>query len=415
MFEANPRLLFIGQWALPTGMARVGQAVVRSLSAHFSVHVVAIDGYADQHISKESIAITRNLNDWDVFGEEALQRALTEFVPDIVLIYHDPWHVPRYLNFLKPTTSAPIWAYCPIDGNFLRPDVLQELRGLSGLVTPAEFGKRALIDCARDIGSETDQPFCDIRVVPHGVDLNRFFPLTANSDGTGKKKAYRARHLLYPDRPDLWEGFWILNANRNTERKQLLTTLAGFAAFSENKPANVRIHLPWTGDRAGGDDLRRAAQALGIEARLVPNVDAHKAGAGVTTEQLNLIYNASQVGVNTARGEGFGLVSLEHAATRAAQIVPAHSACEELWRDNALLLPQSSAVNRSGMVTGYDVSAADVAMALNRLWANVDVLADYASRAFDHARDQIFDWSHIGAQWAEHLGIERRTKSWIRR
>ena len=42
----------------------------------------------------------------------------------------------------------------------------------------------------------------------------------------------------------------------------------------------------------------------------------------VPVEMLNMIYNAADVGVNTCKGEGHGLVNHEHAACGVPQIVP---------------------------------------------------------------------------------------------
>ena len=50
-----------------------------------------------------------------------------------------------------------------------------------------------------------------------------------------------------------------------------------------------------------------------------------------SNDDLNRLYGACDVGVNTSCGEGWGLVSFEHALTGAAQVVPRNSVCEELW------------------------------------------------------------------------------------
>ena len=54
---------------------------------------------------------------------------------------------------------------------------------------------------------------------------------------------------------------------------------------------------------------------------------------------LNRLYNACDVGINTSMGEGWGLVSCEHGAAGAAQIVPDHTGCAELWRGRGELIP----------------------------------------------------------------------------
>ena len=54
--------------------------------------------------------------------------------------------------------------------------------------------------------------------------------------------------------------------------------------------------------RRGVDPTQRVA--------LTPNMNYH---AAPPDEALNLIYNACDVGINTANGEGWGLVPFEHA------------------------------------------------------------------------------------------------------
>jgi hypothetical protein len=80
------------------------------------------------------------------------------------------------------------------------------------------------------------------------------------------------------------------------------------------------------------------ARRLGIADRLLVSTMAADQPT-LDEEHLNLVYNACDVGLSTSTGEGFGLVALEHGATGAAQVLPDHSACAELWRGAADLLP----------------------------------------------------------------------------
>ena len=87
----------------------------------------------------------------------------------------------------------------------------------------------------------------------------------------------------------------------------------------------------------------------------------------VSDAALNRIYNACEVGLNTSAGEGWGLVAFEHGATRAAQVVPRHSACEELWEGAASLLPTTPLESSAEQCyTGSVTSAESVAEALER-------------------------------------------------
>ena len=45
----------------------------------------------------------------------------------------------------------------------------------------------------------------------------------------------------------------------------------------------------------------------------------------VEVDMLNTIYNVCDVGVNTCKGEGWGLVNFEHVACKIAQVIPNHT------------------------------------------------------------------------------------------
>ena len=91
-----------------------------------------------------------------------------------------------------------------------------------------------------------------------------------------------------------------------------------------------------------GLDVLDGARQLGIADRLLVSTTAADHPT-LDDEHLNLVYNACDVGLNTSTGEGFGLVALEHGATGAAQVLPDHSACAELY-----LASQNAASNISG-------------------------------------------------------------------
>src|SRR5205085_11032699 len=124
-----------------------------------------------------------------------------------------------------------------------------------------------------------------------------------------------------------------LNANRNQRRKRVDVTMRAFARFASARPrALLYLHM---GMRDLGCDVLALARSLGIEDRVITTTAA-AAHPHVPDEVLSLIYNACEVGVNSAVAEGFGLVSFEHAAAGAAQLVPAGGACAELWDGAAL-------------------------------------------------------------------------------
>jgi glycosyltransferase involved in cell wall biosynthesis len=151
------------------------------------------------------------------------------------------------------------------------------------------------------------------------------------------------------------------------------------------------------GMRDLGWDVPALAGELGIEDRLVVTTTGEDR-PHVPDEHLNLIYNACDVGINTAAAEGWGLVSFEHAATGAAQIVPDHGACAELWSGRALLVPADD--DARGLRA---VSPEGVAEALGRLERDPSLRAELAERAYANATAERHGWEAIAARWEELL------------
>ena len=92
----------------------------------------------------------------------------------------------------------------------------------------------------------------------------------------------------------------------------------------------------------------------------------------------------------------------EHAATGAAQIVPRHSACEELWGGAALFLePVEAVVDLSNLTERVMVSAGDLAESLDRLYSDQGLRRQMSNQAFQNATRPEYDWKVIAGQWAE--------------
>jgi D-inositol-3-phosphate glycosyltransferase len=149
-------------------------------------------------------------------------------------------------------------------------------------------------------------------VVPHGLDQGKFFPIDQNE---------ARRMLRLPE-----DKFIVLNANRNQPRKQIDLTIKAFAEFAVDKPDTL-LYLHMSEKDLGWDvralfDTEMKRRNLQSDNRLVmttSNIDYINAPPD---ELLNKIYNACDVGINTANGEGWGLVSFEHASCRKPLVFP---------------------------------------------------------------------------------------------
>jgi D-inositol-3-phosphate glycosyltransferase len=228
------------------------------------------------------------------------------------------------------------------------------------------------------------------------VDTDTFYPLQGNGEHMSGRLS--ARKLLFPDATDLDQRFIVLNANRNQPRKRIDTTIRGFALFAQDKPAHVKLFLHM-GVEDVGWNVVLLARRYGIEDRILMSSLA-KTIQGVSTAQLNRIYNACDVGINTSSAEGWGLPSFEHAATGAAQIVPRHSACAELWDGAAVMLePAFKVINELVLTDAWLVTPGGVAEALEKLYRNREFLAEMSEKAFRKATRPEYQWGNISERW----------------
>ena len=165
-------------------------------------------------------------------------------------------------------------------------------------------------------------------VLPHGVDNGRFYP-------TDKKEAREQIGLPL-------DKFIVFNGNRNQPRKRIDLTIQAFAEFAVDKP-DTMLYLHMGAKDLGWDVMplfhrEMTKRGLDDKHRLIltsPNMNYMDAPPDTL---LNTIYNACDVGLNTADGEGWGLVSFENASCRKPQVVPNHTACKDIWDGAAQLV-----------------------------------------------------------------------------
>ncbi len=364
------KILIIGQVSQATGLSRITRIIAEELSEIFEVHIL---GFDTDEKSKETIKTSRfilhhNTSPIDIFAEESLQSLVNDLKPEAILIYHDPWIIPRFTKSLfKSNHKAILVGYTPLDGNILQIDIIRQLTCLDALVVFNEFGYDAVRSAAQKAGVSQNKPFHNIAVIPHPLSEDKFYQLGGEALPSSLRRL-AARKELFPDKPSIWKGFWVLNANRNQPRKRIDITLKGFAKFAEGKPDDVRLYLHMS-TKNSFTEVEKMVRELGLKKRIIYTAEG-KQHPEVPCEHLNLIYNACDVGVNTSMGEGWGLVSFEHAATGAPQVVPDHSACANIWKEAAELMPITRKTCGYTMLEGAEVSPEALSKSLERLYAD---------------------------------------------
>jgi glycosyltransferase involved in cell wall biosynthesis len=394
MIPSKPKLVALGWHAPGTGFGRVMQEILGSLSSAWEVHHVGI-GYKGPRVDAAWTLHPTNLKGGDVFGAFAALRVIGEVRPDCVFILHDIWMMQYYFEVFEPAAlSCPVVLYFPLDGRITDDALIAPLAKATHVVayTP---GAASQIDSGfRRLGLQSPPT---VSVVPHGVDLQSFFPMFPADDLAAHAALKRE---VFGALPDIESSFIILNASRPARRKCLDATLRAFAIFAQDKPVNVKLclhHAITTDEHAR--DLRNLADTLGITHRIAWNPLSSQSGP-ITDAELNRLYNACDVGLNTSSGEGWGLVSFEHAAAGRAQIVPRHSACAELWEDAAYLIePAWRGVPDYSLLEMAEVGAEGTAEALELLYQDRGLRDRTARTGAERARHPEWQWHAVRKRW----------------
>lgn len=396
------RILIIGDAVAPTGFARVIRNIFEPLHKDFELHQMATryDGRPHDYPWKLYSAGKGK----SVYGYDQIGPLIEKIQPAAVFLLYDISFQVRYVEQLRAAgPQAKIVIYSPVEAGPIAPEIVQRLRGVSRYVLYTDYGRRQIADSLQSVREQdADFQFPALEVIPHGVDCERFYPLgpdeVAGDDGSIPSRRLEARKAMKLDDPEHLGAFIVLNANRNMPRKRIDITMQGFALFARDKPANVKLYLHMATEDSGWNVLI-LAKRYGIFDRLIMT-QADNSRPTFSDEQLNLLYNACDVGLTTTTGEGWGMVSFEHAATKAAQIVPRHTSLEELWDGAAEFLDPVMKLTYPGNLTeAHIVNAQGVADALQRLYDDADHRNALAEAAYQNATRPGFNWNSIAGQW----------------
>lgn len=403
--RARPRIIGISVNIDGTGLTRVMRTVLGHLAADFGVDYLGI-GY-DEPAAEAGGVLAHPVNQrgGDVFAAFQALDMIRADPPEAVLVLHDIWLFDHYERVFAPVRGRTRFiGYVPLDGNITDESVALPLRGLDLVVVYTGWAAGQLgraFDRLRAAGLGAGLP--RIEVIPHGVDAATFAArpelLAAGFDPRGRAGVKRR---VFPGLASPEDSFIVLNANRPAARKRVDITIEAFAMFAAGKPPGVRLCLHQAITEADTAGLLALARKLGIEDRLLYNPLSPDGGV-LADDDLALLYSACDVGINTSMGEGWGLVSFEHAATGAAQIVPAHSACADLWRDGTAVLvePTERGIPSFSPLELARVDAAGAAAAMEALYRDPDRLRQVSRAGHEHARRRELRWEAIGERWRE--------------
>lgn len=373
------KVLFIGDGVVPTGFSSVLHNIISRLPKNeFDIHHLAINYYGDPHDKKWKIypAVLGG----DIWGYNRIKDFVNQDF-DGIFILNDPWVIHTYLKVIKDYFKdkiPPIVVYFPVDARALDADWFTNYDIVSKVVVYTTFGQSEVLKISDELKPT---------VIFHGISKKDFYKITDKSLREIKKE-------IYPDKEEFLDSFIVLNANRNQPRKRVDLTLLGFKLFAEDKPENVKLYMHM-GVQDMGWNLFKLSGRYGLDSKLIVT-NTNSTVQAVPIQNLNLIYNGTDVGINTALGEGWSLTNMEHAVSGKPQLVPDHSALHELYSDCGLLMPISMwHINSDTLTVGGIVSPETVASGLQKLYENKQLYDTLAEKSLQKFTSPTYDWNVI--------------------
>jgi D-inositol-3-phosphate glycosyltransferase len=406
------KLIAIGYNIVGTGLTRVMHSIMRRLADRHEIHYLGL-GYSGDTVRDRGLTIyPTNPKGGDVFAAFQAKRLIEEIHPAVIFILHDIWVFEYYLRLLGPyRDSLKIAAYIPLDGKITNAEDAAPLAQADRVVAYTAFARTQFEQAFHRLREKGDaRDFPAVEIIPHGVERDCFFPFPELTQAAfASAGRAEAKKKIFGNLPDVEDSFVVLNPSRPDGRKRVDLTIKGFARFAADKPANVRLclHHAFMGELEAGQIRSLIQQHCPGRVFLNP-----LPGGVVGDDALNLLYNACDVGINTSMGEGWGLVSFEHGAAGAAQIVPDHTACGELWRGRAeLISPARSYTPEFSVLEMGEVSVAGVAQALENLYRNPQRRQELAQAAFASVRNAAYSWEVITQQFEDlFVGLAARPR-----
>jgi glycosyltransferase involved in cell wall biosynthesis len=381
----KPKLLWCGDIVAMTGFARVTENVLERLKNDFEVVVLGHNWWGDPTPLQDKYKMYPSSNRFQTapFGEERIREIVEKEKPDIVFTINDMWIINTQYSKIADLHQQGLFkfvGYAPMDSYGWTGGLNETANNWDTVISYTEFGAHEFI------AGGINKP---VAVIPHGVTRGQFYPMD--------KSEARKKLNLQDD------VFIVFNGNRNQFRKRVDITIDAFAKFAKDKPdTQLYLHM---GLKDQGWDLiplfARAMKRVGLDPNNRIILTSQSEGPpNVSVETLNYIYNACDVGVNTCKGEGWGLVNFEHAACRVAQVVPNHTSCKEIFEGYGQLIR----CDHVDVDTNYGrempcPSSDHLAEILTELYEDRKKLDATAELCSLRVTDKQFDWDTVASQF----------------
>jgi glycosyltransferase involved in cell wall biosynthesis len=321
---------------------------------------------------------------------------ITDFVninkPDVCIIYNDMVVVGAVIDQLKKAkdTNFKIIVYMDQVYQSQRKEFIKRLNDDADMVlTFSDYWNDCLIK------QGVTKPCA---VLLHGFNPTMHFPVPK----------HLARKYLNLNMND----FIVCNLNRNQPRKRLDIMMMAFAEFVSrhiSEPIKLIIATSLVGSWNLLEIYERELKIRGVSMEDgMKHLITFDNPQGLTDDMINILYNAIDVGINTAMGEGWGLCNFEAAAVGTPQIISDVGGHKEFFNKNsAILIKPKIHLYTDSSIDGCPGCAEicdynDFVDALEEYYCNESLRKEHGENARKHILDK-YKWDVIGNSLYDYI------------
>lgn len=396
-----------------TGFATVSQNIKKEVKKYFGeeicLHICAVNHFGENYTEDDgTIVFSAKRNDvrQDDFGRFAFLKILKESNEyDGIFIIQDLGVIQPIIQILQTIKQEKklanqkqfksIW-YFPVDCKVF-PILTKDMEFFDLLVTYTEFGRNEILNLRPELKGK-------IKVIYHGNNPRHYHPLPPE-EKLKFRKEYFGQNA---------DKFIITNVNRNQPRKDLPNTIFGFIEAKDmweqsGLPSSPFLYLHSHPNDPMGHDLRALLKQTQLEEGQDFMLLPRKYEANLCSiEELNGIYNSSDLYVTTTLGEGWGLTITESFATKLPVIAPNTTSISEIsgYGDRAYLL--QTIVPYCGMqdnIIREQTDHYEVGQTIIKAALDTNNNSDRVQRMVDRAYHwvQKFDWKEVCKSWVQYF------------
>ncbi len=288
---------------IPSGMGTQSRWLINELIATGKYSFFCIGG-SKAFKNNPPVVFNEDLTVYNTegFGNKTILReVMLRHNPDAVVLFSDP----RVFTWLFEIEDE-IHTMCPIAYNHVWDnDPVPEFNKVI-------YDSVDRINCISYLTYKMVSKICNEKAhyIPHAIPPKVFFPLSPEEIVKAKERTLGSRK----------DHFVVSFVNRNIPRKQAPSTMEAFKLFLDDlekkyghRKALLLMHTdPLDED---GPNLYPVLTHLGLQANVILSTTA------LEFPDMNALFNISDVVINVARNEGFGLTTLESMMTATPIIV----------------------------------------------------------------------------------------------